>query len=185
MSTVAGFNSMMGQFLDELVGVFPDVPEISQFKDMYPALTAANARKPLEVFMATAGPVQDRIMAKDAAAFGELRIGSIDFARLWASEGVTEATRDAIWQYLHMLLLLGSTVLSVPPELLNSIESVANTCADKITSGDMDFSAVTQMLMGGGGGGLGALAGLMGGGSGGGGGAGDLARMLGGGGGSD
>jgi hypothetical protein len=177
MSTVAGFNSMMGQFLDELAGVFPDVPEIAQFKDMYPALTAANARKPLEVFMAAAGPVQDRLMAKDASAFGELRVGSIDFARLWASEGVTDATRDAIWQYLHMLLLLGSTVLSVPPELLGSIESVANSCADKITSGDMDFSAVTQMLLGGagGGGGLGALAGLMGGGGG------ELARMLGGG----
>jgi hypothetical protein len=184
MSTVAGFNSMMGQFLEELAGVFPDVPEISQFKDLYPALTAANARKPLEVFMAAAGPVQDRVMAKDASAFGELRLGSIDFAQLWASEGLTQSTRDAIWQYLHMLLLLGSTVLSVPPELLNSIESVANSCADKITSGDMDFSAVTQMLMGGGGGGgLGALAGLMGG-AGGAGGL-DLARMLGGGGASD
>ena len=163
MSTVAAFNSMLSNFLDELADVFPETPEIARFREGLPGLVAANARKPLELFMAAAGPFQDRIMAKDASVFADLELGGIDFAGLWASDA-SDNTREAIWQYIHMLFVLGSTVLAVPAELLGSIESVANSCADKIQSGDMDFSAVTQMLMG-----NNALAGMLGGGGGGGG----------------
>ncbi len=172
MSTVAAFNNMLSGFLDELVDVFPESPEVSRFRDGLPSLVAANARKPLELFMEAAAPHQERVMAKDASVFGELSLGGIDFAKMWAAD-LSDNTRDAIWQYLHMLFVLGSTVLAVPPELLSGIESVANSCADKIQAGDLDFSAVAQMLLGnnalagmlagGGGDGVGALAGLLGG----------------------
>lgn len=147
-TTVAAFNNMLTGFLDELADVFPDQPDVARFRDGLPGLVAANARKPLELFMDAVAPHQARLMAKDASVFGELSLAGIDLGRLWATEDLSDNTRDAIWQYLHMLFVLGSTVLAVPPELLSGIESVAHSCADKIQAGDLDLSAVTQMLLG-------------------------------------
>ena len=164
MSTTHAFNQMLTNFLEELVEVFPEVPAIKAYASSLQTLVSANARKPMELFMAAASPHADAIMGRDNALFDSLELGNIDFKALWNSD-ISDNTRAAIWQYIHMLFLLGTTVSAMPPELLESIESIAQGCAEKMANDPNatmpDLSAMTSMLMGGGGGGLGGAGGLM------------------------
>jgi len=66
---------------------------------------------------------------------------------LWNSEGVTENTRSAIWNYLSTLFLLGTTIRSMPPEILSSVEGIAKDCADKVQNGQLDFASMMPQLM--------------------------------------
>lgn len=181
MSTTHAFNQMLTNFFEELVEVFPDVPDIKAYADSLPTLISANTRKPMELFMAATAPHADAIMAKDDSLFDNLKIASIDFKTLWTSD-ISDNTRAAIWQYVHMLFLLGTTVSAMPPELLESIESIAQGCADKMNANPgapmPDLAAMTSMLMGGAGGGGGLMQSLLGGLGGGGGGDGGTADML-------
>lgn len=166
MSTVQAFNTMLKNFLEELADVFPEETQIRLFLDGFDALSALNPRGPLDMFVESLQPHAALAMAKDPALFDKLVFpGGIDFARLWKTD-ITDNTREAIWQYINLLLMLGTTVHSMPAEMLQSIESIAKNCADQMQDGQLDFSKLGSMLMGGlgdnlgGAGGLGALAGL-------------------------
>jgi hypothetical protein len=159
MTTVTAFNTMLKSFLEELAEVFPEQRDVATFLAGFDAFTMITPRKPLQLFVEAISPHTDQLMTKDAKLFAALQFPGIDFNAMWTSPGVTDATRDAIWQYLHTLFLLGTTVQSLPPELLASIETVAQDCADKMQGGEMDFSSMASALMGG----LGPLANLAGG----------------------
>jgi hypothetical protein len=157
MTTVQAFNTMLKNFLEELVDVFPEETQIKAFLDGFDGLTALNARAPLDMFIGSLAPHTDLAMAKNPELFAKLEFpGGIDFGKLWASD-ISDNTREAIWQYINLLFLLGTTVRSMPPEMLQGIESVAQNCADQIQSGQLDFSALGGMLMNGGLGNLGGL----------------------------
>jgi hypothetical protein len=159
MTTVTAFNTMLKSFLEELTEVFPEQRDVATFLAGFDAFTTITPRKPLQLFVDAIAPHVDMLMTKDAGLFAALQFPGIDFNAMWTSPGVTDATRDAIWQYLHTLFLLGTTVQSLPPELLASIETVAHDCAEKMQGGEMDFSSMASALMGG----LGPLANLAGG----------------------
>ncbi len=150
MSTVQAFNTMLRSFLEELADVFPEETQISVFLEGFDPLVALTPRAPLDMFIAAMAPHAGLAMAKDPALFDNLQFpGGINFKKLWSSADVSDATRDAIWQYINLLLLLCTTVQSMPAEMLQTIETVAQTCADKVQSGQLDFSSLGSMLMGG------------------------------------
>ena len=159
MSAVTAFNTMLKSFLEELVEVFPEQKDVATFLSGLDAFTMIAPRKPLELFVEAMSPHADLVMAKDPALFAALEFPGIDFNAMWTSPGVTDATRAAIWQYIHMLFLMGTTVHSLPPEMLASVESMASDYAQKIEGGEMDFSSLASALMGGMG--SGPLAGLV------------------------
>jgi hypothetical protein len=165
MSTVQAFNTMLKNFLEELAEVFPEETQIAVFLEGFDSLTAINARAPMDMFVESLAPHSALAMAKNPELFEKIKFpGGIDFGKLWQSD-ISDNTRDAIWQYINLLFLLGSTVRSMPVEMLQGIESVAQSCAEKIENGQLDFSALGSMLMGGalGGGGLGGALGALGG----------------------
>lgn len=170
-STIQAFNSMMSNFLEELRQTFPEEPKIAIVIESFDDLTAINARKPMELFTASLAPYAELVMAKNSDLFNQpIELpGGLDMSKLWAKEGVTQETRDAMWQYIQMLFMLGTTVQNLPPPLLETIESVAMNCASQMQTdgGGLDFGALSNVLMGS----LGSLMGS-GGGSGGGGGSG-------------
>jgi hypothetical protein len=150
MSTVQAFNTMIKNFMEELAEVFPEETQIRLFLDGFDALVALSPRGPLDMFVEALSPHADLAMAKDEALFQKLKFpGGIDFGKLWASD-ISDNTREAIWQYINLLFLLGTTVQSMPAEMLQSIETVAKNCADQMQDGQLDFSTLGNMLMTGG-----------------------------------
>jgi hypothetical protein len=147
-TTVAAFNNLLKLFIEELARVFPEQRDVATFLAGFDAFVMLAPTQPLDTFLEALSPHASLLMAKDAALFESIRFPGLDFHGMWTSEGVTDGTRDAIWQYLHTLYLLGTTVKSMPPEVLQSIESVAASCADKVDAdGEIDFGAVMSALM--------------------------------------
>lgn len=151
-STVQAFNTMMGKFLGELSELFPEVTKIAIVQEAFAELVSLNARKPMELFTASLAPYQALVMAKDPALFDQpIELpGGLDMSTLWAKRDVDQASRDAMWQYIQMLFMLGTTVQSLPPQLLATIENVAMSCAAQVGSdGNMSFEGLSNLLMGG------------------------------------
>ena len=82
-------------------------------------------------------------MAKDASFFLDDPDVFQDFTlnKVWTPE-LSENTKNAIWQYLQTLYILGNTISSLPENTLSMIEQIANQCAKDIDSGKLDTSAL-------------------------------------------
>lgn len=158
MTTLQAFNTLLRNFMQELSMTFPEDATLAVGLDGLDALIKANARKPVELFMEAIGPHAQLVLTKDPALFdAPITIsGTLDLQTYWTSPGLSDASKDAIWQYLQQLYLLGSTVSALPAEMLTAIESMAQECAGKIERGEADLAGITSMLLNGG---IGSLAG--------------------------
>ena len=131
---------MMTQFLDELQQTFPEEPKIKKYALSFDLLRKANARKCVDTYMQGCSAHSDKIMSKDEAFFlgaaDDIEIlSSLNMKKHWTSE-LSENTKNAIWQYVQTLYILGTTITSIPAETLSMIEDVANKCASNMQGGD-------------------------------------------------
>jgi len=156
MTTTQAFLEMQLQFATDLTQTFPDVPEPPKVD--------------CPTFLKQLGPWAPQINTKDPSFF----CAQNEFAKswkldeIWARPDCSETTRQAIWQYLQSLYMIGTTMSMFPPETLSMIESVAENCAKNMKmnpNGQLDqaslmagMNSMLSQLMSGNGG----LAGLLG-----------------------
>ena len=151
MASVTAFNDMMGQFLVELHKTFPEEKGIKKFMTSFDLLKSANPRKCVEAYMSGVSKFATKISQKDETFFTE-DIKNIEFLQdlnieeYW-NEKMSEGTKNAVWQYLQTLYMLGTTITAIPQETLSIIENVAKDCADKIQTGDGQIDEKALMGM--------------------------------------
>ena len=155
MTSVSTFNDMLEQFISELEQTFPGEKAFKKYHTSIDIMRAANPRKCVDAFMSHSSKYSNQIMQKDDSFF-------IDFAELplhkhW-NDDLSINTKNAIWQYLQTLNILGMTITSIPPEMLMMVEGAAAKCAEGMQNGGgMDekslmssmsslFSGMTGML---------------------------------------
>ena len=150
MTSISAFNDMMGQFLMELHKTFPEERGLKKYIAAFELMRTANPKLLVEGFMENVAPHVDKINSRDDSFFLE-HAGSIEFLKdinlkdCWPK--ASDGTRDAIWQYLQTLYMLGTTITSIPPETLSMIETVAKQCADKMQNEDGDAEFDEGKLM--------------------------------------
>ena len=152
MTSISAWNDMMAQFINELHSTFPEEKAIKKYQTSFDLLRKSNPRKCVEGYMAEVTSVQEKIMSKDESFFldpstikSEL-IRELNISKYWTPE-LSQNTKDAIWQYLQTLYILGTTITMIPQETLNSIETIASDCADKMQNGgQFDPSALTGLF---------------------------------------
>lgn len=147
MSGLQAFNDMLKVFMDELAEVFPENKDIAMFAAGLDDVISVNAKMPMQIFMDAIGPHAKRVAARDDQLFDVLQFPGIDFKALWTSD-ISSGTKDAIWQYISTLLLLGTTVSTVPDDVLASIEQMAAECAQKIQDGNLSMEDMMTEVMG-------------------------------------
>lgn len=135
MSSVTAFNDMMGQFLMELHKTFPEEKGLKKYITAFELVRDTNPKKIVNKFMTNISPHVDKISARDESLFledsGELEfMQGINIKDCWPK--ASDGTRDAIWQYLQTLYMLGTTITSIPAETLSMIENVAKQCAENM-----------------------------------------------------
>lgn len=140
MATLGAFNDMMEQFITELVHTFPEEKQFQKYQVSVELLRKTNPRKILETYMSAVQPYSDRIMSRDASVIREVSIPEMDIAKIWTDD-LSEGTKNAIWQYLQTLIILGTTISSLPQEALSAIEAVARQCAE-----NMDLSQLGSIM---------------------------------------
>ena len=149
MASVSSFNDMLEQFINELKETFPEDKTFKKFSVTFDIMRKANPRKCVDSFMKNVSPYSGKIMTKDESVFGDLDL-DIDIKKYWNGD-LSQTTKNAIWQYLQMLNVLGMTITTIPPEMLSMVEGMASKCAESMTgsgsanTGDM-LSGLFSML---------------------------------------
>jgi hypothetical protein len=151
MASVSAFNDMMSQFLVELHKTFPEEKGIKKMLTSFDLLKSTNPRLVVDGYMKGVSPYADKISAKDET-FLLNEIENIDFLKeldiksYWVK--MSANTKNATWQYLQTLYMLGTTITSLPEGTLSQIESIAKGVADNMQNGDgeLDQDALMQMM---------------------------------------
>lgn len=152
MTSVSAFNDMLEQFLQELNQTFPEEKAIVKYQTSIELLRKTNPRKVIEGFMSNVSSISDRMLARDETLItsGDINtlIPDINISDHWSE--CSDNTRNAIWQYLQTLYMLGTTITSLPADTLNMIEDVAQKAASNMDAegGSIDQGAIMKMLGG-------------------------------------
>lgn len=133
MSTLTTFLNLLDEFVNELIETFPEEQKLKSYQTKLEALKKTNPRKVLELFMTEVSPCATYITNKDESfILNESHdiVKTLNLKKLWTSNNVTSNTKDAIWAHMNTLYMFGMAVNNIPNDLLNSIETVAQQCAD-------------------------------------------------------
>lgn len=138
MTSISAWCDMLSQFLEELEQTFPEEKYIKKYATSFDILRKSNPRKCIETFMVGCNPFSEQIMTKNEAFFldgtqDNQLIKDLNLQKLWTND-LSENTKNAIWQYLQTLFILGTTITTIPSEALNMIEDMANKCAGSLQS---------------------------------------------------
>ena len=148
MSTVSIWNDMMQSFLNELSLTFPEEGAIKKYKVSFDLLVSSNPRKCLETFMSEIAPVTELVKNKDEKLFLDCStkfplLNELNIEKHWSS--ASDQTKEAIWQYMNTLLVLGTTITILPADTMNMIEKMAVDCANNM---EKDGKGVPQLDQG-------------------------------------
>lgn len=153
MASVGGWCEMMDRFLEELNTTLPHEKGIKAYKTKFDLIRKTNPRKAVETYMSILSPHSQKLMAKDesmiignnAEDLKEL-FEDLHVADNWTNGNLTNGSKDAIWQYLQTLFLLGNTILMLPGDTLSMIEDVAQKCVKQMENGEgqLDQQALMQ-----------------------------------------
>tara|TARA_B100000287_G_scaffold428638_1_gene480389 strand:- start:36 stop:530 length:495 start_codon:yes stop_codon:yes gene_type:complete len=154
MASVTAFNEMMGQFLVELHKTFPEEKGLKKCLSAFDLMKETNPRLVVDGFMSSVTPFADKISSRDDTFFiNESKnmdfMKDVNIQKHW--DTCSENTKNAIWQYIQTLYMLGTTIKSIPAETLSVIENVAKECADKMGSGEggeLDEAALMKTMQG-------------------------------------
>ena len=150
MASIQAFNELMDQFIQELRSTFPEETAIKKWYNTIDLMKGANSKGMMELFMSNVTPYSQQLMAKDDSFFicdtSNIKfVNDLNLKNLWTPE-LSENTKNAIWQYLQTLFMMGTTIQAVPPEMMETIENMAEQCADKLQG--QDPSQLGSSLMG-------------------------------------
>lgn len=149
MTSVSAWNDMMEQFITELEQTFPEEASIKKYKSSFELVRKSNPRKCIDAYMSGIGKYQEKVMSKDESFFLENDdsiIKELNLKKHW-TETLSTKTKDAIWQYLQTLFVLGTTITMIPADALGMIEDVAKKCAGNIQeTGQVDEKALSSLF---------------------------------------
>lgn len=143
MANVNAFMEMVNEFVDELSKTFPEEPIIAEKASEYKQFNAKKTKVFFQKFTEDMKIVGHHITQKNDICFDQ---GTCEFFdelclyKVWKID-VDSTTKDAIWQYLNTLYILSTTISAIPPELMNTIEAMAQQCAQKMENDGMDLSS--------------------------------------------
>lgn len=151
MTTIKAFNDLMEQFIDELIKTFPEEQKmIKEYQESFEMAKMANDRLPLKTFMQEVSPFASQIMSRDETFFTD-HTGGMSFLKetnmkkYWAE--LSENTKNAMWQYLHTLYMLATTISSLPADTMSMIESLAQQLESKLSADGVDETALMNNMM--------------------------------------
>lgn len=153
-SSIAAWNEYLKSFVNELCETFPECPDLFALIGVIDVMIDEDEHSVLEKFIAEIEPHTEALTNMDENFFLE---GDIDFlkklgAKKFWTPDLEQETKQAIWQYLQTLLVMGKTIQSVPPNMLRMLEDYASKITAQMGDGNVDPSQLDLQTLG-----LGAL----------------------------
>lgn len=149
-SSISAWNEYLKSFINELCETFPECPDLFALLGVVDVMIDDDEHSVLHKFIEEIEPHTEALTNMDEAFFLE---ADIDFLKklgvkqYWTPD-LEQETKQAIWQYLQTLLVMGKTILSVPPEMLRMLEDYANKITSQMEDGEMDPSQLDLQSLG-------------------------------------
>lgn len=124
---LSAFNRSLIDFVTELAEVFPENAKLQVAPNALRSITAINSQLPVNKYVELIMPRSELLANRDERLFDDLHFFDIDFGKLWATDDLPDANRDAIWRYLETLWnLAGMTNLTscFKPQQMHQIEQI-------------------------------------------------------------
>lgn len=133
MASVSAFNQTLQEFLNELSEVFPEEVGIKTQKQKFKLDTVTDTNDALDFVMPILAKHADGISKRedDTIVLINEAFPEFSFTNLWKSD-ISDNTRKAIWDYLNTLLMLGTTIKTIPTNMLSEIEKIAQSCVSQM-----------------------------------------------------
>jgi hypothetical protein len=149
VDNVDAWNEVMNDFLSVLPTAMPS--RASAIKDMrveFNELKKYNVKKPLELFMGAVEDYIPNIMRRDETFMLEHMekiplICDLQIHEVW-NDDFPEQNKEAIWSYINILASSGLRILTMTPEMYESIQKVAGQYAETMTGTSIDMSVINQ-----------------------------------------
>lgn len=140
--SITSFNGTLLGFVQQLRVLFQnDTALVSKLNDAYNAIELLSSvksteRKPVRMFMDSVTPYIKEIQSRDERFFID-NVTNIPFfaeldgiTTLWESGRISPANKDAIWQYMSILTMLGIAVTTLPDETMEAVEMIARSIGE-------------------------------------------------------
>lgn len=122
------FNDMATTFLSRMEKTFPDEPKIKLYRQQFCLVQGMNSKKPVEMFIENMYDYGDQILSKDEKFFKQEQFVNkaesisekMGLIQYWDS--MSEQTKNAIWEYIQGLYILGMGSLGKSNELQEVIK---------------------------------------------------------------
>ena len=133
MTSVSAFNQTLQEFFNELGEMFPDDKTITTQKEKLGLTEINDSTMALDSIMPILAKHASVITAKDEGSLNLINeaFPEIDLVKLWNSN-LSDNTKKAIWEYLNTLLMLGTTIKTIPTNMLSEIEKIAQSCVSQM-----------------------------------------------------
>ena len=132
-TSIEYFNEYMKTFVLEIKETFPEFNEIidGYYTDLLTSETC-NDDKYVKRFMRKLKDFKTQISGKDASMFqGELCVlKNVDFEKIFASDILTDNTREKIWEYLQTLYVIGESIISDSERVKNLVKNFQRLRSD-------------------------------------------------------
>ena len=147
------FNEYMKLFVTEIRDTFPEFNEIidGYYSELLTSETS-NDDKYVKRFMRKLKDFKTQISGKDTTMFsGELCVlKNVDFEKIFASDILTDNTREKIWEYLQTLFVLGESIISDSERVKNLVKNFQRLKNDTLETpeaeGDCETTEDRELL---------------------------------------
>ena len=128
MTTHSAFETSFKEFLKDLAETIPEEPKIAEYIE---EINKTETKEVMDVFLKSVKNKQG-VFDKDESILEDPDniLVKLNVNAYW--KDLSTKTKDAIWQYLNTLLVLATTVKSIPQDMLSMIESMAEKCAGEM-----------------------------------------------------
>jgi hypothetical protein len=143
-TAIDAWNNYLDTFLKALCETFPECVEMMTLRDAVEAMLDEDEYSVMNKFLEEMEPHIDALTERNETAFFGANIDFLNqmgVQKYWTPD-LEEETKDAIWNYLQQLYVMGKTIQSVPPETLKALERYAKQMTDQFEKDNLDESQI-------------------------------------------
>lgn len=138
------FNAALLEFVEQLVQVFPEVPELAAYNAIAPSVVKNSPEAPARMFYKATQNHAMKILAQDPAFFVDCpNMLNIDMKALWEKD-LSDESREVIWTYIQHLYTLAFQA-SLTPEVFAQLNDVTKDQEKMGKLQDLAKNVFTQM----------------------------------------
>ena len=135
-TTIEEFNKVLDEFINKMMVQFPQEPKLKTYYSAYKVTKMYDKSMPIKIFMGGCLQFKEQIRTRDTEFFerrkgfvNKITVASsfsddIGLVNYWHS--LSESSRNAIWDYIQTLFVMGEMYINKDTSIVEKINHVYN-----------------------------------------------------------